>query len=292
MALFQRTVPDPVVAGAHVLRFDHRSLIMGVLNVTPDSFSDGGLHLDPAAALAAGLRMVEDGADILDVGGESTRPGAPPVPLEEELRRVIPVVTALSRAGLLVSVDTRHAAVAQAAVDAGAGIINDVSAMTHDPHMVEVAARTGAAVVLMHMRGTPQTMQQGPIHYDNVAEEVALYLEDRVAALEASGVKRSQILLDPGMGFGKTAEHNLALNISLERVARGGLAVCWGPSRKSTLGALLGGVPPSERLMGTVASCVMAVDRGAHLVRVHDVGPVRQALAVVDATRGAFIRPA
>lgn len=287
-----RTVPPPLRVGPVTLHFEHRSLIMGVINVTPDSFSDGGVHLQAVAAVEQGLRMLDAGADILDVGGESTRPGAPPVPIEQEMQRVLPVVEGLARATpCAISIDTRNAATARAAVQAGAGLINDVSAGGHDADMLATAAQLGAAVVLMHMRGTPQTMQHGDIHYDNVVHQVGAYLRGRADLALAAGIPAERILLDPGFGFGKTVAHNLELMLGLPVLARAGFPVVWGPSRKSTLGALSGGVDAARRLAATVAACVMGADRGAHVLRVHDVGPVRQALAVVDAARGAYIAP-
>ncbi|MBI5498392.1 MAG: dihydropteroate synthase [Deltaproteobacteria bacterium] len=287
--LVARTIPPPIRAGQHVLHFENRTLVLGVLNVTPDSFSDGGRYASAADAVAAGVRLWEEGADILDVGGESTRPGAEEIPETVELQRVVPVVEALAGRGIPVSVDTRHAPVAAAALKAGAGLINDVTALTHDPAMVDVAGSSGAAVILMHMRGAPRSMQQGSLHYDDVVEEVTTYLEGRVERLVGQGLTREQLLIDPGMGFGKGVADNVELMTGMERLTRSGRAVVWGPSRKSTLGHLLGGVPPAARLMGTVASCVVAVAGGAHVVRVHDVAAVRQALAVADAGRGAFI---
>ncbi|MEW5849677.1 MAG: dihydropteroate synthase [Myxococcota bacterium] len=288
-----RTVPPPIRVAGTTLHFENRTLIMGVLNITPDSFSDGGRFDGVQSAVAAGMTMLEQGADILDVGGESTRPGAAPVSISEEIRRVVPVIEALRKAGApCISVDTRNAPVAAAALEAGAGMVNDVSALTHDPAMTSLCVKTGCALVLMHMRGTPGTMQQGIIHYDDVVEDVSRYLEEAAAKAEAAGVLRSQVMLDPGFGFGKTVQHNLELLAGVERLCRSGRAVLWGPSRKSTLGAVTGGVGPRERLHSTVAACVMAADRGAHMVRVHDVAEVRQALAVVDAVRGAYIAPA
>jgi len=285
-----RSTPPPVRVGQHVLHFEHRTLVMGVLNVTPDSFSDGGKYGAVQDVVDAALRMVDQGADVIDVGGESTRPGAPVVPDNVEMARVVPVIEALVKRGVpCISIDTRKASVAAAALQAGAGMINDVTAMTHDPGMVALAARSGAAVVLMHMRGDPGTMQQGIIQYDDVVEDVSRYLEAAAERVERGGVLRSQVLLDPGFGFGKTVQHNLALTVGLERLCRSGRAVVWGPSRKSTLGLLSGGRPPQERVLATAACCVLAAERGAHIMRVHDVDEVRQALAVLDAARGAYV---
>jgi len=257
---------------------------MGILNVTPDSFSDGGRHCDPERATAHGLRMMEDGADIVDVGGESTRPGAAEVPADEELRRILPVIAALARQpGAVVSVDTSKAAVAAAAVAAGAHIINDVTALAGDPDMAAVARESGAGVVLMHMRGSPRTMQADP-SYGNVVEEVRAHLEARVADLLARGLERSRLALDPGIGFGKTVEHNLQLLARLDRLVGCGLPVVVGASRKSFLGNLTGR-PVEERLAASLAALVFCVLRGAHVVRVHDVKDSADAARVAAALR-------
>jgi len=271
--------------GARRLDLGVRTAIMGIVNVTPDSFSDGGSFLDPAAAIAHGLRLAAEGADILDVGGESTRPGAEPVAEHEEARRVLPVIRELAaRSGVPVSIDTSKAAVAAAALAAGASMVNDVSALRADPGLGEVVARSGAALVLMHMRGTPRTMQQAP-HYDDLVGEVVAELAAGVARAVAAGVEPEKILIDPGIGFGKTLEHNLELLNRLGGLDALGRAILVGPSRKAFIGRLLD-LPASERVEGTIAACCCAADRGAHLVRVHDVGPVRRALRVADAIRG------
>ena len=271
--------------GAQVLELGERTAIMGIVNVTPDSFSDGGTFLDPAAAIEHGLRLAGEGADILDVGGESTRPGAEPVSEQEELRRVVPVVRELAaRSGVPVSIDTSKAAVAEAALAAGATIVNDVSALRLDPRLGEVVARSGAALVLMHMQGTPRTMQQAP-HYEDLLGEVIAGLAAGVGRAAAAGIDPGRMLVDPGIGFGKSLEHNLELLARLDELAVLGQAILVGPSRKAFIGKLLD-LPPAERLEGTIAACCCAADRGAHLVRVHDVGPVRRALRVADAIRG------
>ena len=248
---------------------------MGVLNVTPDSFSDGGRWLDPEAAIAHGREMSADGAAIIDVGGESTRPGARPVPEEEELRRVLPVVEALARDGMVVSIDTRKAAVARAAVAAGATIINDVSS-----DLWPVAAETGAGWVAMHMPADPLVMQQHA-HYDDVVAEVKAHLVERAARAKEAGVE--QVWIDPGIGFGKTAEHNLSLLRHLDQFVATGLPVLVGTSRKSFLGKLAAdpnGLPaaPADRVEGTVATTTWAVLQGVDVVRVHDVRPVNHAV--------------
>jgi dihydropteroate synthase len=253
-----------------------RALVMGVLNVTPDSFSDGGRFFAPDAAVARGLEMVAEGADIIDVGGESSRPGAEPVPEPEELRRVIPVIEALSP-HVRVSVDTAKASVAAAAVGAGATLVNDVSASLH-----EVAADEGVGWVAMHMRGTPRTMQRDP-RYDDVVSEVAAYLGERAERALAAGV--TEVWVDPGIGFGKTAAHNLTLLRHLGRLVASGHPVMIGTSRKSFLGRLGDGetapLPAEERLAGSLATAVWAMANGASMVRVHDVAPTLQAAMVV-----------
>jgi dihydropteroate synthase len=258
-----------------------RTLVMGVLNVTPDSFSDGGRFFDPEDAVKQALRMVEDGADIVDVGGESTRPGSDPVPVEEERRRVVPIMERLAReVDVPVSIDTRKAEVAAAAVEAGATIVNDVTA-GGDPGMFDVVRENGAAMVLMHMKGEPKTMQEDP-HYDDVVREVRDYLAERVEAAVAAGVEREAICIDPGLGFAKTTPHSLALMQHTDALLDLGRPVLVGPSRKSFIGDVLG-TEVGERAEGTVgASCYM-VAKGAHIVRVHDVRETVRAVRVVDA---------
>ncbi len=264
--------------------------IMGVVNVTPDSFSDGGRYLAADDALAQGLALVREGAAIVDIGGESTRPGSEPVPADEELRRVLPVVEALAeRVGAPISVDTTKAEVARRALDAGAALVNDVSALRADPAMVEVVAELGAPVCLMHMQGAPKTMQEDP-HYDDVVDDVLQFLEERMAFALARGVAEDQLLLDPGIGFGKTVEHNLTLLRHLDRFVALGRPVVLGTSRKRFLGAILGS-EPGDRVIGTVATTVIGLLAGAHVFRVHDVKPnfeaLRVALAVVEGAPGA-----
>ncbi len=253
---------------------------MGVLNVTPDSFSDGGRYTNPDRAIAHGLEMVADGADLIDVGGESTRPGAMPVPVEEELRRVLPVVRRLGEdPRIVISVDTRHAAVARAALEAGARVINDVSALG-DPEMPAVAREFGAGVVLMHMRGEPATMQQDP-RYDDVTAEVAEFLRRRIEAAVAAGLDPTTLATDPGIGFGKTAAHNLALLHAIPRLAAIGRPVVIGVSRKSIVGHITGR-PIAERLAGSLALAAIAAYRGAAVVRAHDVRETCDAVRVAD----------
>jgi dihydropteroate synthase len=263
-----------------------RPRVMGILNVTPDSFSDGGRHVALAAALERARAMVAEGADLVDVGGESTRPGAAAVTADEEIRRVVPVIEALAaELPVAVSVDTSKPEVMRAAVAAGAGMINDVAALRR-PGAVEMATALGVPVCLMHMQGEPRTMQQDP-RYDDVVGEVTAFLRARVAACTAAGMPRERLLVDPGFGFGKTLAHNLALLRGLPVVAGLGVPVLVGLSRKTMIGALLGDLPVGERLYGSVAAALVAVERGAAIVRVHDVAPTVQALRVLAGVRGA-----
>jgi dihydropteroate synthase len=256
--------------------------IMGVLNVTPDSFSDGGAFLDAVAAIDQGRALAADGADLVDVGGESTRPGAPPVSEAEELRRIVPVVEALAADGAAVSIDTSKAAVAAAALDAGAVYVNDVMAFRGDPDMAGLVAERGVRCCLMHMRGEPRTMQEDP-RYDDVVDDVKAFLTERLAAAVAAGIPEERVDLDPGIGFGKTIEHNLELLRRLEEIVALGRPVVIGTSRKSFLGRLTGR-DVADRLPGTIATNVLALERGARIFRVHDVAPVRDALTVAAAT--------
>jgi dihydropteroate synthase len=257
--------------------------IMGVVNVTPDSFSDGGLFLEADAAVEHGLGLADEGAAILDVGGESTRPGAQPVPEQEELRRVVPVVERLAAAGKRVSIDTTKLEVARAALEAGATIVNDVSAFRFAPELAGLVAEAGAGCCLMHMLGEPRTMQAEP-RYDDVVGEVRAFLEERLAFATAAGIAEERVWLDPGIGFGKTVEHNLELLRRLDEIVAVGRPVVIGTSRKSFLGKLAGGKPEGERLPGTIATNVMALERGASVFRVHDVAQVADALTVAAAT--------
>ena len=252
---------------------------MGVINVTPDSFSDGGETPDAFAAIARGRGLIAAGADIVDIGGESTRPGAAPINPAEEQDRVLPAIRALAAEGAVVSVDTRHAAVMAAAVAAGARVINDVSALTAEPESLAQAARGGAHVILMHMKGDPRTMQEDP-RYDDVVAEVADYLAERIEVCVRAGIPRTKIAIDPGIGFGKTVAHNIALIANLGRFKELGCPVVLGVSRKSFIGKLSRNEPPKERLAGSLAALLAGVARGADILRVHDVAETRQALAV------------
>jgi len=298
---------------ATVFHWDtRRPLIMGVLNVTPDSFSDGGKFAEVDRAVEHTREMARAGADIIDIGGESTRPGAATVSAEEELRRVMPVVERLSvecasttergagdasrcrapttnhEARVTISIDTTKAVVAEKALEAGARIVNDISALRFDPRMVEVVRNAGAGLVLMHMQGTPQTMQAAP-HYDDVVTEVLTFLAERVAFAEARGVKKSQIAVDPGIGFGKTVEQNLQLLARLEELTSLGCPVLVGTSRKSFIGKVLGLPEPgtaggaTERLWGTAATVAWAVAQGARIVRVHDVAEMADVVRMTEA---------
>jgi dihydropteroate synthase len=263
-----------------------RFSLMGVVNVTPDSFSDGGLFLDADAAVQHGQRLVAEGADIVDVGGESTRPGAEPVDQAEELARVLPVVERLAASGARVSIDTAKAGVAGAALDAGASIVNDVTAFRGSPEIAGLVADRGAGCVLMHMLGEPRTMQQDP-RYDDVVSDVRAFLEERLAFAIGEGVPEERVWLDPGIGFGKTLEHNLELIRRLDEIVAIGRPVVIGTSRKSFLGKLTGR-SERDRVAGTIATNVMALERGASVFRVHDVAEVRDGLTVAAATlRGA-----
>lgn len=274
-----------VVMGREV-RCD-RPLIMGIVNVTPDSFYDGGRYNLPDRAVARAVELVEQGADILDVGAESTRPGANPVSLEDEMARLIPVITDLvRRVTVPISVDTTKASVAQSALDAGAAIVNDVSALRWDPAMASVVARSGAAVVLMHMQGTPQTMQQGP-QYGDVTNEVVSFLDGRIQAAGAAGISRTNIILDPGIGFGKLLKHNLELLNRLSDLTKLGRPVLVGPSRKAFIGQLIDR-PVEHREWGTAAVVALAVDRGASILRVHDVAMMAEVVKVAAAMRATM----
>jgi dihydropteroate synthase len=265
---------------------------VGVVNVTPDSFFDGGLYFEPARAIDRALALAAEGADIIDVGGESSRPGSNPIPAKEEKKRILPVVEVLKQKNsVLISVDTTKAEVAEAALAAGADIINDISAGRFDPRMLPIAARSGAAVILMHMKGTPRTMQIAP-HYDDVLGEVKAFLRERLEAAESCGLPRESVLLDPGIGFGKQLDHNLILLNSLGTLAELGRPLIVGISRKSFIGKILK-VEAQDRLEGTIAAAVVSVLRGASLLRVHDIQAVKRAVAVAEAimSQGAVSLP-
>ena len=260
-----------------------RTAIMGILNVTPDSFSDGGRLLEPGAAVAHGLRMVEDGADVVDIGGESTRPGAEPVALEEELARVIPVIAVLRRkTRALISIDTYKSSVARAAIEAGADIVNDISGLTFDPEMARLIAEKRVPAIIMHIKGAPRDMQLSP-EYDDVMGEISDFLRGRITAAVEAGAAEELLIVDPGFGFGKKPEHNLEVVRRLSELKRLGRPILLGPSRKATIGKILGDVPPQKRLEGTAAMVALAVANGANMVRVHDVKEMAAVAKVADA---------
>ena len=261
-----------------------RPQVMGVVNVTPDSFSDGGLFLDAERAIAHGRELAAEGADWVDIGGESTRPGAEEVPADEERRRTEPVVRALAEEGVRVSIDTSKLAVAEAALDAGAGMVNDVTALAAEPQLADLCADRDCEVVLMHMQGTPRTMQEDPT-YDDVVDDVKAFLAERLELATSRGIAEERVRLDPGIGFGKTLEHNLELLRRLGELTEIGRPIVVGTSRKSFIGKITGR-EVDERLGGTIASCVVAYSNGAEMLRVHDVAPVRDALLVAGAVLG------
>lgn len=261
-------------------------LVMGIVNATPDSFSDGGDFFDTNAAIAHGLALQAEGADILDIGGESTRPGAAMVPPDEEQRRVVPVIAALAKAGAVVSIDTRNAATMAAALDAGAAIVNDVTALSGDSASLELVARRRVGVVLMHMQGEPQTMQANPTYGDAPAE-IAAYLAKRLAACREAGIAPELLCVDPGIGFGKTVAHNAEILANVPTLRALGVAVLIGASRKAFIGALSKAERPKERLPGSLAAALAAVAGGADILRVHDVAATRQALSVWQAVANA-----
>ncbi|NBC31368.1 MAG: dihydropteroate synthase [Alphaproteobacteria bacterium] len=279
-ALERLTAPRPPVAGLNW----QRPRIMGVVNVTPDSFSDGGDAFDPGAAVARGLALVDAGADILDIGGESTRPGATPVDPLEEQRRIVPVIAALADRGIRVSVDTRHAHTMKAALDAGAQIVNDVTALRGDPAALRTVSQARIPVVLMHMQGEPQTMQRAP-SYADAPRDVYTFLEERLAACAAAGIPRAHVLVDPGIGFGKSLAHNLQILHQVGLYHGLGCPVVVGVSRKRFIAALSRDEAPKDRVPGSLAAALAAVEQGVQMVRVHDVAETAQALAVWRAIR-------
>lgn len=256
-----------------------KPVIMGIVNVTPDSFSDGGRYFDPASAVEHGLRLRKGGADILDIGGESTRPGSDPVSVEEELSRVLPVLEGLKGCGAVLSIDTRRAAVMRAAIRAGADMVNDVSALTFDPESLGVAADSGADICLMHMKGDPKTMQDAP-HYDDVFAEVYAYLQGRVEACVAAGIGRGRIMVDPGIGFAKNLSHNLTLLNRIGEFGTLGVRVMLGASRKRFIEHICPGAAADDRLPGSLAACIAAYGQGIRHFRVHDAAETVQALTV------------
>jgi dihydropteroate synthase len=265
-----------------VFKFPRPMVVMGVVNTTPDSFSDGGHFLDTDMATDHGLRLADEGAEIIDIGGESTRPGSEPVSATEELRRVVPVIERLAkRCGAVISIDTQKPAVARAALDAGASIVNDIAANRESPEMWQIVAEAKAGYICMHMQGTPQTMQAEP-HYDDVLREVGDFFSERLARLAEHGVSGEQVALDPGIGFGKELKHNIKLLCGIHELIMSGRPLLIGASRKSFIGKLLG-TPSNERLPASLACAVFAATKGAHVVRVHDVAETVQAVRMTEA---------
>jgi dihydropteroate synthase len=271
------------------LDFGKKTCIMGILNITPDSFSDGGIHFDKTRAVEQAIRMVEDGADIIDIGGESTRPGSDPVSIEEELRRTIPVIEALAdKISVPLSIDTSKSKVAARALEAGAAIVNDISSMSFDPEMPELISRFKTPVILMHMKGTPKVMQLNP-EYHNLIPQITDFFKERISFAGRSGIAEDRIIIDPGIGFGKTFEHNLEIINNLSHFSKLGRPVLIGPSRKAFLGKILGGAPPLERLEGTAATVAISIMNGANIVRVHEVKEMARVAKVADAIRNEKI---
>jgi dihydropteroate synthase len=274
-----------------VLDFTRKTHLMGILNVTPDSFSDGGLHFDKVRAVEHGVRMVDEGADIVDIGGESTRPGSEPLPIEEELRRTIPVIESLSaKVAVPLSIDTYKAEVAREALEAGASIINDISGLRFDPGMAGVASAYKVPVVVMHIRGNPRNMQQAPV-YEALIPEILDYLMESVRIAEDAGVSGDRIIVDPGIGFGKTFDHNLEILHNLDRFAALGKALLIGPSRKAFIGKILGNAPADKRVFGTAAAVALSIMKGANIIRVHDVKEMAEVAKVADAISRERVSP-
>ena len=258
---------------------------MGIVNVTPDSFSDGGNYVQAEKAIAHGLQLLDEGADILDIGGESTRPNAKSVSTEEEIARIVPVIEGLARKAPFISIDTRNSQTMQAAIKAGANIINDISGLTHDPKAISVVEQSGLPICIMHMKGTPQTMQDKP-SYGNVIDEIIAFFEERLEFCVSHGIDKNAVIIDPGIGFGKTLEHNLEILKNLDKFQHFGCPVLLGASRKSFIGALSGEDNPQNRLGGSLAAALHGLTKGARIFRVHDVKETRQAFTVYDAVSG------
>ncbi len=287
----KRDVPAPIRAGNLIMRFGQRPYIMGIVNVTPDSFSDGGQFFDRDRAVDHALALVEEGADILDVGGESTRPGSEAVTAEDEIARVVPVIEAVVRFTTVpISIDTTKAEVAEAALAAGAGMVNDVSALQFDPEMGKVVAAAAVPLVVMHMRGVPKTMQAGPIVYDDLMKEIANFLRAAMKRAQRAGIKDSQVIVDPGIGFGKAPEHNLIILHRLAQLASLGRPILVGASRKAFIGQVTG-KEVDQRVFGTAATVAAAVVGGADIIRVHDVDSMGQVAAVAYAIESETMPP-
>jgi dihydropteroate synthase len=278
--------------GNFALDFSRKTYLMGILNVTPDSFSDGGLHFDRAGAVERGIRMVDEGADIIDIGGESTRPGSEPVSLEEELRRILPVVEALSaKVATPLSIDTYKAEVARRALDAGASMVNDISGLRFDPALPEVISQRKVPVVLMHIKGNPKSMQENPF-YKALIPDIIDYLRESISIARNAGVSEEMTIIDPGIGFGKTSDHNLEIIHHLDRFAPLGRPILIGPSRKAFIGKILDDAPPQQRVFGTAAAVAASIMKGANIVRVHDVQQMAEVARVADAIRRGSVGPA
>ncbi|MDP2168211.1 MAG: dihydropteroate synthase [Thermodesulfovibrionales bacterium] len=272
-----------ITCGEYCLDFEKRTYVMGILNVTPDSFSDAGLYFDKKSAVKRAEEMVREGADIIDIGGQSARPGSKAVPVSEELRRTIPVIEALSgRLGIPISIDTYRAKVAKEAVEAGASMVNDISGLRFDRGMASVVARADVPLVIMHIKGRPQNMQKRP-RYKDLIGEIIQYLREGMGIARAAGINK--IIIDPGIGFGKTFDHNLQIIKNLRRFGRLRRPILIGPSRKAFIGAILDGAPPEERLEGTAAAVAVSVLNGANIVRVHDVAKMSRVVKVADAIK-------
>ena len=270
--------------------FSQKTYIMGILNITPDSFSDGGKYFDEDKAVRRAIQMAEDGADIIDIGGESTRPGSDPVTIEEELRRTVPVIKAVMKhVHIPVSIDTYKSEVAQRALDAGAAMINDISGLNFDREMAKVAAQHGVPVIIMHIKGEPKNMQQNPV-YNALIPEICEYLKDAIKRAVDTGISADKIMIDPGIGFGKTFEHNLEIIHNLAEFKILGKPVMVGPSRKAFLGKILGDASPEERLEATAAAVAISIMNGAHMIRVHDVREMVKVAKVADAIKNIRIR--
>jgi dihydropteroate synthase len=267
------------------LDFSQKTYIMGILNVTPDSFSDGGRFFNPASATSRGIQMAEEGADIIDIGGESTRPGSEPLSIEEELRRTIPIVGTLAkRIDVPISIDTYKSEVAKMALDAGASIVNDISGLRFDPGMAKVVAGYKVPVVVMHIKGSPKDMQKNPV-YEALIPEIVDYFRERIRSATESGIPKDKIIIDPGIGFGKTSEHNIEIINKLDEFTLLEKPVLIGPSRKAFLGKMLGDAPAGERLEATAAAVSISIMKGANLVRVHDVKEMVRVAKVADAVK-------
>jgi dihydropteroate synthase len=268
-----------------ILDFSEKTCIMGILNITPDSFSDGGRYFDKTSAINKALQMTEDGADIIDIGGESTRPGSEPVPVEEELRRVLPVIKSIAgEIKIPVSIDTYKSEIAKRALDAGASMVNDISGLRFDPEMAKVVSDYKVPVVIMHIKGTPKIMQHKPV-YDALIPEILEYLSQSITIAGEAGISDNIIMIDPGLGFGKTFEHNLEIIHNLHEFTLLGKPILIGPSRKAFIGKILGDLPPEERLEGTAAAVAISIMNGANIVRVHDVKEMARVARVADAIK-------